>query len=206
MLYVVFVILFGWIVLLFFRPAIYGNKKNLKTKGGVIFIANHRNLLDPVLLAVTVPRTIHFMAKKELFESKIGNLFFRSLLVFPVNRKTADFKSLRQALKLLEEGKAFGIFPEGRRAVADEMDDFEKGTAFIASKTDAPIVPIYISRTTYQGLKRMRMIVGDKIYVKDVKAQCGSRRLVDALTDRMQKDMKALEERMDEILEKKNRC
>lgn len=205
MLYVVAIILFGWIVLLIHRPVIYGNKKNLRTKGGVIFIANHRNLLDPVMLAVTVPRCIHFMAKKELFESKIGNWVFRSLLVFPVNRKTADFKSLRQALSLLEQGKAFGIFPEGRRAVADEMDDFEKGTAFIASRTDAPIVPIFISPTSYTGSRKLRMIVGEKIYVEDVKKQLGDRRLVDALTDRMQSDMHALEERMQEIVQKKTK-
>lgn len=205
MLYHIFIILFAWIVLLIYRPAVYGSKKNLRTKGGVIFIANHRNLMDPVLLAVTIPRAVHFMAKKELFDSKIGNWFFRSLLVFPVNRKTADFKSLKQALTLLEQGKAFGIFPEGRRAVADEMDDFEKGTAFIASRTDAPIVPIYIDPDTYRFGGRMRAIVGERIYVKDVKAECGSRRLVDALTERMQGDMEALEERMKEIKAKKRR-
>lgn len=199
MLYVIFIVLFGWALFLFKRPKIYGEKKNLRTKGGVIFIANHRNLLDPVMLAITIPRCIHFMAKKELFESKLGNWFFRSCFVFPVNRKTADLKSLRQALKLLEEGKAFGIFPEGRRAVADEMDDFEKGTAFIASRTDAPIVPIYISPTTYSGWRRLRYIVGEKIYAKDVLETCERRELVDALTERMQNDMEALKKRMDEI-------
>lgn len=203
MLYTIVAIAFGWLVYLFKRPRIYGNKQNLKTKGGVIYIANHRNLLDPVMLAITIPRRIHFMAKKELFEGKIANWFFRSLLVFPVNRKTADFKSLRQALKLLEEGHAFGIFPEGRRAVMDEMDDFEKGTAFIASRTEAPIVPIYISPTTYSGWRRLRMIVGDKIYAKDVLAGCDRRELVDALTEKMQGDMEALKKRMEEIYPRK---
>ena len=199
MLYIILMVLFRIPLLLIKRPRVYGKKENLRTKGGVIFIANHRNLLDPVMLAILIPRMIHFMAKKELFESKFGNWFFRSALVFPVNRKSADMKSLRQALKLLEEGKAFGIFPEGRRAVMDEMDDFEKGTALIASRTDAPIVPIYISPSTYRFGGRMRAIVGEKILVSDVKAHMGSRRLVDALTDRMQGDMEELKKRMDAI-------
>ena len=203
MLYVIFMILFRLIVKLIFRTTVYGNKQNLRLKGGVIFISNHRSLIDPVMLSVCIPRCVHFMAKKELFESKLGNRIFRSLLVFPVNRKTADMKSLKQALTLLEEGKAFGIFPEGRRAVADEMDDFEQGTALIAARTDAPIVPIYISPTTYTGSHRLRMIVGDKIFAKDVRAKAGSRRMVDALTERMQRDMEELKERMEEILEKK---
>lgn len=205
MLYVLAVILFKLLLIIIHRPVIYGRKENLRTKGGVIFIANHRNLLDPVMLAVAIPRCIHFMAKKELFESRLGNWAFRSLLVFPVNRKTADFKSLRQALALLEQGKAFGIFPEGRRAVGDEMDDFEKGTAFIASRTEAPIVPVYISPTSYERSRKLRLIVGEKIFASEVRAGCGSRRLVDALTDRMQRDMEALKERMEEITAKKKR-
>ncbi len=203
MLYTIVIILFGWLVLLIWRPKLYGNKKNLSTKGGVIFIANHQNLLDPVLMAVTIRRRVHFMAKKELFDSKFGNWLFRSLLVFPVNRKTADMKSIKNALKLLEEGCAFGIFPEGRRAVMDEMDDFEKGTALIASRTEAPIVPIYISPSTYKPGGRMRAIVGEKILVSEVKAHMGSRRLVDALTERMQKDMEALKESLEEATGKR---
>lgn len=182
MLYVVAIILFGWIVLLIHRPVIYGNKKNLRTKGGVIFIANHRNLLDPVMLAVTVPRCIHFMAKKELFESKIGNWVFRSLLVFPVNRKTADFKSLRQALSLLEQGKAFGIFPEGHRsATGSDMDAFDKGCAFIALRADAPVIPLYIVHHGRKFGQRLKVAVGDPILPSEVKARCPGKKPVEAV-------------------------
>ena len=145
MLYIIAYIFFKWLLWLIYRPKVFGNKKNLRIKGGVIFIANHRALYDPLLLVVSSPRIIHFMAKKELFDNPVGRVFFKSLFVFPVNRKTADMKSIRQSLKLLRDGKAFGIFPEGRRSATDGMDEFEKGTAFIAAKSGAPIVPIYIN-------------------------------------------------------------
>ncbi|MBR6007095.1 MAG: 1-acyl-sn-glycerol-3-phosphate acyltransferase [Clostridia bacterium] len=205
MLYAFCMIVLRWFLLLYFRPKLYGRKEYLSTKGGVIFIANHQNLADPIALGAVIWRAVHFMAKKELFDGKVANWFFRNLLVFPVNRKTADFKSLRQALKLLEEGKAFGIFPEGRRAVMDEMDDFEKGTAFIASRCDVPIVPIYISPETYRGWRRMKAIVGEKIYAKEVLEHCEKRELVDALTERMQGDMEKLKRELEGILAKKRK-
>ena len=55
------------LLLLVFRPKIYGSKAALRQKGKVIYISNHIALADPLLLAVICPRIIHFMAKKELF-------------------------------------------------------------------------------------------------------------------------------------------
>lgn len=192
MLYVIAVILFKVLLVILHRPKIYGKKENLKLKGGVIFIANHQSFIDPVMLVIAIPRMIHFMAKKELFDGRIKNAVFRSLLVFPVNRKTADIKALKQALELLEKGKAFGIFPEGRRCITGEMDDFEKGAAFIAAKCTAPIVPVYISPSSYRGTRRLVMNVGEAITADEVKSALYGRKLVDALTDRMQSEMEKL--------------
>lgn len=191
MLYIIAYIFFKWLLWLIYRPKVFGNKKNLRLKGGVIFIANHRALYDPLLLVVSSPRIIHFMAKKELFDNPVGRVFFKSLFVFPVNRKTADMKSIRQSLKLLRDGKAFGIFPEGRRSATDGMDEFEKGTAFIAAKSGAPIVPIYINpKKSRSG--RSLLYVGDVILPGEIAEHCDRRMLNDAITNRMQNEMEKL--------------
>lgn len=191
MLYIFAYIFFKWLLWLIWRPKVFGNKKNLRIKGGVIFIANHRALYDPMLLVVSTPRIVHFMAKKELFDSPVGRIFFKSLYVFPVNRKTADMKSIRQSLKLLREGKAFGIFPEGRRSATDGMDEFEKGTAFIAAKSGAPIVPIYINPKKSRTGRSM-IYVGEVIRPEEIAAHCDKRMLNDALTNKMQNEMEKL--------------
>ena len=169
MLYIIAYIFFKWLLWLIYRPKVFGNKKNLRIKGGVIFIANHRALYDPLLLVVSSPRIIHFMAKKELFDNPVGRVFFKSLFVFPVNRKTADMKSIRQSLKLLRDGKAFGIFPEGRRS----------------------IVPIYINpKKSRSG--RSLLYVGDVILPGEIAEHCDRRMLNDAITNRMQNEMEKL--------------
>ena len=94
-------VLFKPLIWLIFRPKVYGDKKALRTKGKVIFICNHISLIDPVVLALVSTRIIHFMAKKELFTSLPGKLLFKALFVFPVDRGSADLKSIRNALKLL---------------------------------------------------------------------------------------------------------
>lgn len=193
MLYYFFKYCLKWLLWLIHRPQILGKKENLRRDGGVIFICNHQNLLDPVMVMLVSPRIINFMAKKELFENKIVNRIIRSMHGFPVNRRTADLKALKQALALLDEGEAFGIFPEGTRSVTGEMDEFEKGTAFIAAKTSAPIVPIFISPSSYKFGRRLRLIVGDCIYAQQVKdALPEGVKLVDALNSRMEGDMHAL--------------
>ena len=133
MLYLLIKWTIGQLILLVTRPIVYG-RQNLRVKGKAIFIANHRSMWDPLILALVSPRNIHFMAKKELFESKVGNFFFRSLYAFPVNRRNVDLQSLKNALKVLDKGEVFGIFPEGKRAVTDSLDEFEKGAAFRRSR------------------------------------------------------------------------
>lgn len=182
---------------LIFRPRVYGNKAALRQKGKVIYISNHIALADPLLLAVICPRIIHFMAKKELFDNPVGKVFFKSLFVFPVNRGTPDIKSIKNAIALLDKGKAFGIFPEGRRMVADRMDEFESGISLIAARSGAPVVPIYMSNDNYRRF-RFRFIVGDPVYASDVQLNVSRREneqiFVGKLTNTMQKLRHDLEE------------
>lgn len=160
MLYYIFRFLLWPVFVILFRPVVY-NRENYRIKGKAIYVANHYSLLDPVMIAFTCPRMIHFMAKKELFVGP-GKAFFKALLAFPVNRHTADIASLKQAMEVLNEGKAFGIFPEGKRSVTGELDELEKGTAFIALKSGAPVIPLYIDPESYSG-NPLRIIVGKPI-------------------------------------------
>lgn len=198
MFYLIVYILIWLPVHLFMRPKILGSAANLSLKGGVIFIANHSSLADPVMLAVMSRRPIHFMAKKELFSAWIGKLFFKSLLVFPVNRKTADLKSIKKALKLLKDGKAFGIFPEGKRSITDALDELEDGTAFIALKSGAPIVPVYIDPASYKKF-RLTLAVGDKISAGDIKGKYSGREKTQILTNRMANALETLKTRIKNV-------
>lgn len=187
------------LIWLIFRPKVYGNRKALATKGGAIFICNHISMADPVLLGIVSPRIIHFMAKKEIFANPILRGFFKACFAFPVSRGTADLKSIKNAIKVLEKGGVFGIFPEGRRMVADCMDEFELGTSMIAIRTGVPVVPIYMHVRAYK-MSRPKLIVGEPIYPAESHLDGASRRENEQIfTQRIMNRMNALKRELDDI-------
>lgn len=186
------------ILWLLFRPKVFGNKKALWTKGKAIFICNHVSMRDPLMLAIISPRIIHFMAKKEVFSTKLGKIFFSSMFVFPVDRGTADLKSLKNALALLEKGKVFGIFPEGRRMVAYRMDEFELGTAFIAMRSDAPVIPMYLDNDSYKKwYTRPKIIVGDPIFASETRMNVSRRENEVIFMQRLRNTLESLKKELE---------
>ena len=118
-------------------------RENVPRRGPLIVVANHLNLADPPLLGASIPRRIYFMAKEELFSSR----FVRAYGAFPVCRGAPDRKAILTALRLLEEGKAVGMFPEGRRSPTRKLQKAHPGTALIAFRSRAPILPVAITGT-----------------------------------------------------------
>lgn len=197
MLYFILKYLLGPIILLVTRPIVYG-KENLRVKGKAIFICNHRSMWDPLIIALCTPRTVHFMAKKEIFEKPIGRMFFKGLNAIPVNRKNVDMQSLKNALKVLNSGKVFGIFPEGKRAVTDYIDEFEKGTAFFAIRSGAPVIPIYIHPDS-QRRGRPVLMAGKAINIGEIAANTSKSALMEVVTNELSDAVAALGNELEEI-------
>ena len=160
MLYLLAKVLLSPFFLLLMRPRVRG-LRHLWRRGGAIVVSNHWARSDPILIALISPRVVHFMAKQELFQNPAARfVLMRGLYAFPVNRKHADMASLKQAMAVLQKGKVFGIFPEGRRSVTGELDELERGAAFLALRCNVPILPVYSDPRTYRKL-RVNMIVGE---------------------------------------------
>ena len=160
MLYLLAKVLLSPFFLLLMRPRVRG-LRHLWRRGGAIVVSNHWALSDPILIVLISPRVVHFMAKQELFQNPAARfVLMRGLYAFPVNRKHADMASLKQAMAVLQKGKVFGIFPEGRRSVTGELDELERGAAFLALRCNVPILPVYSDPRTYRKL-RVNMIVGE---------------------------------------------
>ena len=183
-------------VWLLFRPRIVGYR-HLFFKGKGIIICNHHSLCDPIWLGFVAPRTIHFMAKQELFAKRTSRGFLKALLAFPVNRHHADMGSLKRAVTILKKGCVFGIFPEGKRSITGELDTFEKGAAFLALRCNAPIIPVYSDPKMYRRI-RIRMIAGEPINPKAA-AETLPGKSVDALAMYIRDRMQELKNRMEEM-------
>ena len=157
------------------KPTIIG-KENLKyiEDGRAIICANHKSNWDPIILCFSIPqRHINFMAKKELFQNKLGNWFFRKMKAFPVDRDANDIGAIKHALKLLKNEHVFGIFPEGRRNKNGQVLEFKDGMALIAHKTKSTILPIGIKNEV--GFRKRAVIeIGKPIDLSEFYGQKGN--------------------------------
>ena len=119
--------------------------------GPLIVVANHLHNADPPLLGSAIPRRIRFMAKQELFDGRPWGLFIRLFGAFPVRRFEADLQALRTAQAILKDGGVIGMFPEGHRSRGKGMQQPFPGTALIALRSGATILPCGIT-----GSERVR--------------------------------------------------
>lgn len=112
--------------------------------GPVLLLSNHQSFLDPVLVALSIPRECAFMARDTLFENPRFSQLIRYLNAFPVKRGTADIGAIKESLRRLKRGEALVAFPEGTRTPDGSVGTMQPGAILLARKSSAPIVPVNI--------------------------------------------------------------
>ncbi len=121
-------------------------KENIPQEGSLIIAANHIAFSDPAVIVANCTRTVHFMAKSELFGKWYKALFMRCMNAFPVKRNHFDKSALRYGMKIIKNGWVLGIFPEGRRVRNSSPTKSKNGVAYLARLTGADILPVCIYR------------------------------------------------------------
>ena len=108
----------GFIYKLWFNPTIIG-KDNIPSTGSFLIAGNHIHIMDQCNVIISTKRKIHYLAKKEYFDSKYKEgkfgWFFRGCGCIPVDREIKDEEAAAMALDVLGNNHALGIFPEGTR-------------------------------------------------------------------------------------------
>jgi 1-acyl-sn-glycerol-3-phosphate acyltransferase len=128
--------------------------ENVPPSGPLIVAANHRSYLDPPLLGTWFPRTVHFMAKEELFRIPVLGPLITRVNAFPVTRGKGDVRSIRRALRVLKEGGVVGMFPEGTRNLTGDVEA-KGGAVLLSTLAHCPVIPVGLSRTNI-ATRRLR--------------------------------------------------
>jgi 1-acyl-sn-glycerol-3-phosphate acyltransferase len=137
-------------VRLFGRPQVEG-LHHVPEDGPVILAGNHLSFSDSLFLILVLRRKVTFLAKDEYFSTRglrgwFMRRFFTAAGQIPVDRKHAGraAASLRQATRILEQGQAWGIYPEGSRSPDGRLHRGKTGVMRVALATGAPVVPVVI--------------------------------------------------------------
>lgn len=113
-------------------------------KGPAILASNHMSFLDPPLVAVSMNRPLHFLAKRELTEIPVFGQVILWLSAIPVRRGILDREALDQVRATLAGGGLVLIFPEGTRSRDGTIHDAKAGFGKLVLESGVPVVPVRI--------------------------------------------------------------
>jgi 1-acyl-sn-glycerol-3-phosphate acyltransferase len=128
-----------WLIRRWYDVRVHG-AENVPRTGPVIYSSNHVGVADGPLLAIFAPRPAHALTKVEMFKGLLGKFLLQSGQI-PLDRFNTDPAAVRTCLKVLRDGYAIGIYPEGSRGTGD-LQRFHRGAAYLALVSGAPVVPV----------------------------------------------------------------
>jgi 1-acyl-sn-glycerol-3-phosphate acyltransferase len=176
--------------------------------GPALIIANHRSPVDPLMLwtnsHLSGPRpklrVISFMMAREYYERPGLNRLCRTMQCIPIDRAGQDTAPARAALRLLQQGKLVGVFPEGGINLEEGLRPASLGIAWLALRAQVPVYPVYIHNSPggrsmvepFVKGGRVRLTYGRPIDLSQFADQRKSHALLEEVTDRMMKRLAEL--------------
>ena len=140
----------------------------LPVTGPAVLAPNHASVLDGIILGAAISRELRFVAKAELWRSRLLAWMLDGLGAIRIERGRSDHSALAQVRQALDAEQAVVIFPQG--AVRGHRV-WHRGAARMALVTGAPLVPVRLAGTAQAlsrrkiGFPKLRVIVGEPIEV-----------------------------------------
>ena len=200
-----YVVLGPWLRLIF-RPQVEG-RENLPDQGAAIIASNHLSFSDSIFMPLMVKRTVTFVAKSEYFTGKglkglLMRMFFVGTGTIPVDRSggRAAQAAIDTGLRILREGKLFGIYPEGTRSPDGRLHRGKTGVARIALESGAPVIPVAMLNAdeiqppgkVLPKIKRVKIRFGRPLDFSRYAGLAGDRFIERAVTDEIMYELMTL--------------
>lgn len=194
---------------IFFRKIYFTNAHILPRDKPLIFAVNHPTaFLDPMVVCVFIPHTLHFILRGDMFASAFIRWVLKQIKTIPIFRARDGFRSLKnnqatfeRCFQLLYERKHILILAEGQTRHEKRMRPIQKGTARMAfgaydkyGVDDIEVVPVGVNYTDSHRFRSEIMIdIGTPIPLQNYLPlyKENPREAMAALTDDISKAMKS---------------
>jgi 1-acyl-sn-glycerol-3-phosphate acyltransferase len=109
-----------------------------------LFVSNHQEYFDILILMAYLGKPIVFIAKKELGNIPAVGYWMRQVRCIFLDKSNTreSLKSILEGVDMLKKGHSVYIAPEGRRSMSAELGEFKKGSLKLAIRAEVPVVPI----------------------------------------------------------------
>ena len=135
--------------------------ENLPTENSYVLATNHIGILDALMPFYALGRWDIYIPVAEKWEkNRFLNWLGKYFNFVFIDRYNPDIKAMRKLIRLMEEGNALAISPEGTRSRLGSLIEAKPGVTYLATKLNRPIVPVAITGTEDKvilgNLKRLR--------------------------------------------------
>jgi len=200
-----YIILGPWLRLIF-RPQVEG-REYLPDGGAAIIASNHISFSDSIFMPLMVKRKVTFVAKAEYFTGKglkgfLIRMFFVGAGTIPVDRSggRAAQAAIETGLRILREGRLFGIYPEGTRSPDGRLHRGKTGVARLALESGAPVIPVAMLNADeiqppgklIPKVKRAKIRFGPPLDFSRYAGMAGDRFIERAVTDEIMYELMTL--------------
>ena len=163
-----------WHHIFFYQKIEISHQDRIPKEGPVIITPNHQNaLMDALALLFSLKRTIVFLARADMFKTKLIAEILYFLRILPVFRprdgkgevkKNQD--TFDKTTEVLQKNYVLGIFPEGNHGDKHNLRALKKGFARIAFQTEEgndykmgiKIIPTGMLYSNYQNCQSVLSI------------------------------------------------
>ena len=109
-------------------------------KGPCIVLSNHQATMNPFFISKAFPFQLYFYASDDLFNLKVSPLIRYLAAPIPKSKSVADLKAVMISLRVLREGGAIGITPEGNRTLSGRLWEMGDSVAKLVKTAKVPLV------------------------------------------------------------------
>lgn len=120
-------------------------REHFPKEGPYIVAVNHLHWMDiPVIFVILPHEVATFAAEKWERHWFVGTLLRVFGHAIFVQRGEPDRRAITRAIRWLQAGGVLGIAPEGTRSRTGALQPGKPGTAYLATRTGVPVVPVAI--------------------------------------------------------------
>ncbi|MCR9295410.1 MAG: 1-acyl-sn-glycerol-3-phosphate acyltransferase [bacterium] len=128
------------------------NEPPAEITSGALLVANHRSSVDPFFVQLAAGRRVHWMVAKEYCNHALFGPLLRLLQVIPTNRSGMDTAATKAAIRITQDKRLVGMFPEGRiNTSTDVLLPIRGGAALVSLRAGVPIIPLWIEGSPYRS-------------------------------------------------------
>lgn len=118
----------------------YHAKKSGLPKGAYLILSNHQTTMDPFFLSMSFRFPVYFISSDDIFNLKVSPLIRYLVAPIPKSKSMRDVVAMKNVFRVIKEGGAVGIFPEGNRTISGGQWEMTDAVAKLAKAVKVPLV------------------------------------------------------------------